>query len=382
MFAKIVHTRAGRPILKAKPDSTTFVWNRMASTQLHRNTFAVLLILITAAFLALLLPFFGAVFWAIVLGIVFAPLHARFLCRMPTHPTPAALATLLLCLLIVVLPLLLLTGALLRQASMLYHTVSTGNLDAGAYFAQIVQALPAWVVRLLERLGLGDFAAVRTTLSAASKSGAQLLAGQVVGVGQNALQFVAATGIMLYLLFFMLRDGEMLAAKIRLAVPLSHASKAALFATFVTVIRATVKGNVVVAASQGALGGTLFWFLGIQGALLWGVLMAFLSLVPAVGAALVWGPVALYYLATGAVGTGALVIGFGVLVIGLVDNLLRPILVGRDTHLPDYVVLLSSVGGIALFGLNGFVIGPVIAALFLSAWALFGGADAPTHPQD
>src|SRR5690606_11836287 len=113
--------------------------------------------------------------------------------------------------------------------------------------------------------------------------------------------------------------------------------------------------NIVVAATQGALGGFIFWVLGIDGALLWGVIMAFLSLLPAVGAAIIWAPVAVYFLVTGAYWDGAILILFGVLVIGLVDNILRPLLVGKDTKMPDYVVLISTLGGLATFGLNGFV---------------------------
>jgi predicted PurR-regulated permease PerM len=126
-----------------------------------------------------------------------------------------------------------------------------------------------------------------------------------------------------------------------------------------------------VAAIQGTLGGVIFSFLGIQGALLWGFVMAFLSLLPAIGAALIWAPVAIYFLLTGAIWQGITLIAFGVLVIGMVDNVLRPILVGQDTRIPDYVVLISTLGGMVLFGLNGFVIGPVIAALFIAAWDLF-----------
>jgi predicted PurR-regulated permease PerM len=137
------------------------------------------------------------------------------------------------------------------------------------------------------------------------------------------------------------------------------------------VIRATVKGNVLVAAAQGALGGLIFWFLGVQAPLLWAVVMAFLSLLPAIGAAVVWAPVAIYFLVTGSVWQGVVLIAFGVIVIGLVDNVLRPVLVGKDTKMPDYLVLLSTLGGMALFGLNGFVIGPVVAALFIACWDLF-----------
>ena len=126
----------------------------------------------------------------------------------------------------------------------------------------------------------------------------------------------------------------------------------------------------MVAAAQGMLGGFIFWVLGIQAPVLWGVLMAFLSLLPAVGAGLIWGPVAIYFLATGALWQAGVLTAFGVGVIGLVDNLLRPLLVGKDTKMPDYVVLISTLGGMTLFGINGFVIGPVIAALFMACWDL------------
>jgi predicted PurR-regulated permease PerM len=137
------------------------------------------------------------------------------------------------------------------------------------------------------------------------------------------------------------------------------------------VVRATVKGNVLVALVQGALGWLAFWFLDITGALLWGAVMALLSLLPAVGAALVWGPVVVYLLISGSIWPGLGLLAWGVVVIGLVDNVLRPILVGKETRLPDYVVLVATLGGLAVFGLNGFVIGPVIAAMFIVAWDIF-----------
>jgi predicted PurR-regulated permease PerM len=126
----------------------------------------------------------------------------------------------------------------------------------------------------------------------------------------------------------------------------------------------------------------IFWFLGVHAPVLWGTLMAFLSLLPAVGAAVVWVPVAVYFLATGAVWQGGVLIAFGVLVIGLVDNVLRQVLVGKDTKMPDYVVLVSTIGGMSLFGLNGFVIGPVIAAMFMAAWGIFVKArqETPAGP--
>ena len=178
--------------------------------------------------------------------------------------------------------------------------------------------------------------------------------------------------VMLYLLFFLLRDGKSLSAQAARAMPLKESHTSRLLAEFATVVRATVKGNVVVALVQGTLGGLAFWVLGINGALLWGAVMALLSLLPAVGAALVWGPVAVYLLSTGSIWPAIGLTAWGVLVIGLVDNVLRPIMVGKDTRLPDYLVLIATLGGLAVFGLNGFVIGPVIAAVFLATWDIFG----------
>jgi predicted PurR-regulated permease PerM len=170
------------------------------------------------------------------------------------------------------------------------------------------------------------------------------------------------------------------ADRIREAVPLEADRKSALFTRFADVVRATVKGGVLVAMAQGALGGLAFWFLGVHAPILWAVLMAFLSLLPAIGAGLVWIPVAIYFLATGAIWQGLGLIAYGVLVIGLVDNLLRPFLVGKGTKLPDYVVLISTLGGIEVFGLNGFVIGPLIAAIFMVSWEIFATSRRTTEP--
>ena len=206
----------------------------------------------------------------------------------------------------------------------------------------------------------------------------KLIAGKAVELGQNTLGFVVSFGIMLYLLFFLLRDGTRLAQRVRNAIPMEREHKQALADKFATVIRATVKGNLVVACAQGALGGLIFWILDIQGAVLWGVLMAFLSLLPAVGASLIWGPVSIYFMATGSVTQGLVLATYGVVVIGLVDNILRPILVGKDTKLPDYIVLITTLGGMSIFGLTGFVIGPAIAALFIACWEIF----SPQQPDE
>jgi predicted PurR-regulated permease PerM len=208
--------------------------------------------------------------------------------------------------------------------------------------------------------------------------GSQLLATTALNIGQNTLDFIFSLFVALYLLFFLLRDGAKLTVRISNAVPLPTDQQHELFARFATVIRATVKGNILVAVAQGALGGIIFWFLEIKAALLWGAVMAVLSLLPAIGAALVWLPAGLYLLVTGAFWQGAVLLAFGALVISSVDNLLRPVLVGADTKMPDYLILVSTLGGLAIFGINGLVIGPVIAALFIASWDLF---TAQRHSQ-
>jgi predicted PurR-regulated permease PerM len=347
---------------------------------LQQKVFLLLLTLVTLAFGWILLPYSGAVFWGVVLAILFAPLYRRLLTATKQKPTVAALLTLLSIVVMVILPLSLITASLVREAAAVYSMIGSGHIDFGAYFRQIIGALPQWLISLLERFDLTNLATLQQKLSAVAAEISQTAAKQVISIGSKTFDFLVSLTIMLYLLFFLLRDGNVLTARIRSAVPLSRKYKQRLFNNFTTVIRATVKGNVLVAIAQGALGGLIFWFLGVQAPLLWAVVMAFLSLLPAVGAAIVWAPVAVYFLVTGAVWQGVVLIAFGVLVIGLVDNVLRPVLVGKDTKMPDYVVLLSTIGGMALFGLTGFVIGPVIAALFIAAWDLFATAEE-FHPE-
>jgi predicted PurR-regulated permease PerM len=146
---------------------------------------------------------------------------------------------------------------------------------------------------------------------------------------------------------------------------------------FRAVVRAAVKGSLLIAGIQGLLGGIALWFLDVSGALLWAVVMAFLSLLPMVGAGLVWLPVAAYFFITGAWWQGFALVTYGVLVIGLADNLLRPVLVGKDAGMPDYVVMITTLGGMAVFGINGFIIGPTIAAMFIAVWHLAITAPMP-----
>jgi predicted PurR-regulated permease PerM len=338
---------------------------------LEDKTFSWLIIAVSLAFAWILWPFYGAVLWATIVAILFAPVYRRLSRSMRQRRTLAALATVLIILVMVILPLTLIAASLAQEAYGVYERIQSGELNFGRYFQQAFGALPAWAATLLDRFGLTNLGAVQERLSAGLIRASQFLAARAINIGQNTFDFIVNLFLMLYLLFFLLRDGDELSRRIREAIPLREEQRRALFSKFTVVIRATVKGSIVVAVVQGALGGLIFWFLGIHAPLLWAVLMAFLSLLPAIGTALIWLPVAGYFLATGAVWQGIVLIAYGVFVIGLVDNVLRPVLVGNDTKMPDYVVLISTLGGIATLGLNGFVIGPVIAAIFMAVWDIF-----------
>ena len=272
--------------------------------KIENQSFLLLLVAVTLGFGWVLLPFYGAILWAIVVAVIFAPLNRRLQSRMRGGPNLAAAATVLIVLAMVILPLGLITASLLQEASTLFAKVQSGEYNFAAYTERVFAALPAWMTGLLDRFNLTDLGKVRDSLAAGLVKGGQAVAPQALSIGMNTFEFIVGLGIMLYLLFFLLRDGQVLARRIKQAVPLRADQKTALFGRFADVVRATVKGSILVAIAQGALGGLAFWFLGIHAALLWGVLMAFLSLVPAIGAGLVWVPVAIYFFATGAVWQG------------------------------------------------------------------------------
>ena len=330
-----------------------------------------LLLVVSLAMGYILLPFYGAIMWGSITALLFAPFNRWLLPRVKGRPNVSAILTLLIVLIvlvIVILPLALIAASLVREAAGIYLRLQTGELNPALFFHGVFDALPEWVTVVLDRFGLVSFKTLQIRLTAALTQGAQFIATQTFFIGQNTFEFVASVFITLYLAFFLIRDGNAVLHSVWQAVPLAEVHKQVLLEKFTTVVRATVKGNLLVAAIQGALGGLGFWYLGVGAAVLWAVLMAFLSLLPAIGAGLVWVPVAIYFLLAGAVWKSVVLVAYGVLVIGLVDNLLRPVLVGKDTRMPDYVVMITTLGGMAVFGINGFVLGPVIAAMFIAVW--------------
>jgi predicted PurR-regulated permease PerM len=336
---------------------------------IEKRTFIGVLITLSLLFVLLLLPFWSAIFWAGIMALLFNPLQRRLNRSFGDRPSLAAFCTLLTGFVLVVMPVIAVAFGFVRQGAQLYQLIESQQLNPQDILDRIGNAVPL-LPDLLTRLGI-DTGSIRNILSESAIGLSRILSQQALNWGRNALMFTLSLGLMLYLSFFLLRDGESIVNWMRNAIPLSFERRQLLFQKFAEVARATVKGNLVVAMVQGALGGLIFWLLDLPAALLLSVVMAFLSLVPAVGASLVWLPMAIYLYATGEWQKASILIAYGAIIIGLADNVLRPILVGRDTKLPDYIVLFSTLGGISMLGINGFVIGPLIAALFLSFWTIF-----------
>lgn len=337
--------------------------------KLETRTFLAMLVGVSLAFVFLMKPFFGPIFWAIAIALIFYPFQKMLVRKLGDRPNTNALITLIICMIIVVIPILVLVTSLVAEGVSVYQQIQDGEIRPGEYIDQVNKSFPA-IQAFLAQFDI-SFSELRDRAVSIFVGGSQFLGKQALGVGQNTFQFFLGLALMLYLAFFLLRDGNKLIELIIQALPLGDERERLLFAKFAEVTRATVKGNLLIAVVQGALGGIIFWVLGIQGAVLWGVVMAIVSLIPAVGAALVWVPAAIYLAAIGDVTEALILTAYGLVVIGLSDNLLRPLLVGRDTKLPDYIVLLSTLGGIAMFGINGFVMGPLVAALFISVWGIF-----------
>jgi predicted PurR-regulated permease PerM len=281
----------------------------------------------------------------------------------------AAIATLLVLLVLVMAPLLAVLGAGANEALRVTETIRPRLqqlVDQPGEFDSRLRALPGY-----DRI---------------EPYRAQILtkAGELVG-STSAFLFAAlsattrATGlfffhlfVMLYTMFFFLTGGPGLLRGILAYLPLTEADKQRMVGKFVSVTRATLKGTILIGVAQGLLGGLAFWAVGIDGAIFWGTVMTVLSIVPGIGGALVWVPAAIILIATGEVWRGIAIVLFCALVVGSVDNVLRTRLVGQDTKLHELLIFFSTLGGLMFFGAMGFILGPILAALFVTVWEMFG----------
>ncbi len=354
------------------------------STRFEDRAFLLLLAATSILFFWMLGPFFNIIFWAVVIGLLSRPLFV-FLLRRGLGPTSASLLCVLTSLVVIVVPCVYLFYTCAHEISQLYTRL---NGDAHA-LSDIVERLRQAVPGALEWLGRFGYTpdGIKAKLSEQAVKVSGILASNTVALGSITVNLVVDMAMMLYLAFFLVRDGERFRALLIRALPFGDHREELLFRKFAEVLRATIKGSVLVAMAQGALGGIIFALLDIRAPVLWGVVMSLLSLIPLVGAGLVWVPVAVYLLLTGDIVSGLVLMAYGVFVIGLADNVLRPLLVGRDTKLPDFMVLLSTLGGFMMFGMDGFVSGPLLAVFFVTVWQIFmdefaQGRQAPAEQQE
>jgi predicted PurR-regulated permease PerM len=269
----------------------------------------------------------------------------------------------------VVTPLILFTGIVVTQALTIGQSVApwvNEHLQQPSDLDQLLEKVPFWDKLEPHR------DQVATKLGELAGAVSAFLVSSLSAATRGTVDFLFNLFIMLYSMFFFLVHGRSVLDGVRRYIPLAEEDTTLLLDKFVSVSRATLKGTLIVGIVQGALAGLAFWVVGISGAAFWATIMAVLSIIPGVGTALVWVPAVVYLLAVGRVAAAVGLLLWCGIVVGTADNFLRPILVGKDTQMPDLLIMLSTFGGLMLFGAVGFVIGPVIAALLLAVWRIYG----------
>ena len=333
-----------------------------------KNVFIILLAITTLLFAVLIIDFILAIFWAIVLAILFSPIN-QYIEEKFNKPTLSSLFTIIFIFIVVLIPCFFILTAVANETLIIVKAIETGEINLEKFLISTSQLLPTLTERI-NGLGYSTNTLIEQLNNIALET-SQYALSLVMNTGENILRFLLSAFVMIYLLFFFLKDGDLIIAKCIDVFPLDDDQEIFLIEKFNNVTKSTVKGTIVVGVVQGIIGGIIFALLDIQAAVLWGVLMAFFSIVPTIGTAIIWFPAACLLFFSGAWLKALILLLIGFFVIGLIDNFLRPYLVGKETKLPDYMILLTTLGGVSLVGLSGFIIGPIIAALFLTLWSLF-----------
>jgi predicted PurR-regulated permease PerM len=323
----------------------------------------------------ILLPFLNVLLWAVVLAVVFAPVHAR-IARRIARPTPAAALSTLLVVVTILVPVTFITIAVVNEARGLAASLGAHEgpwLDPNSPWLGPVTRWLAQYVNV-DQLQSPEF--IRDKLQALSGS----LAVGTLGIVGGVLAAVVQMFLVIFTLFYLFRDGAAISRAAAELVPLEEQQIVGVVSRTRDVIAASVYGVVMISAIQGALGFFIFWTLGLPSALLWGVVMFFLSMIPMAGAFLVWAPAAIYLAATGTWGKALILVIWGVLVVGSIDNVLSPRLVGRRASMHELLIFFSVLGGIQLFGVLGVVLGPVVIAVTLALVDIMRATNAPRAP--
>ena len=341
----------------------------MNSIKANQLILLFLLLFLSAIFFAMIRFFLMAIVLAALFSALAMPVFNRFERWFRGRKSMSASMTILTLLLIVFLPFAALLGIVAKQAIRISRIavpwVQQQILEPGA-FDQQLRMLSFYPELQLYRTEIfqkaGEFA---------SSTGSMLF-NTISSVTYSAVNDLFMLFIFLYTMFFFLRDGKQLLAQLLSYLPLTQTDQNRLLGKFISVTRATIKGTMVVGAVQGSLAGLALHFAGIDSALFWGTIMSVLSVLPVLGSALVWIPAVIYLAATGQYPQAIGVLLFCSIVVGQIDNILRPMLIGRDTQMPELLIFFGTLGGIGLFGVFGFILGPIVAALFMTIWEMYG----------
>ncbi|MBT3817275.1 MAG: AI-2E family transporter [Candidatus Magasanikbacteria bacterium] len=327
--------------------------------------FFSLLILLGLLSLYVIRPFAYPIFWAAVVAVMFYPVY-MWVDKHIKLPTVSSVITVILVIVILFLPLMLISVLLVQQSADLYQQVSTGD------FTSTVEGVSTQIESSQLAPVFEKFKTEWTSYAAsAAKTMSVFIFDNIKNITQNSIKFIFLSALMLYSLYFFLKDGKRILETFMHLSPLGDNYEIMLYRRFTSTARATLKSTLILGGIQGILGGILFALTGVQGAFIWGVIMTVLSIIPAFGSFLVWLPAGIIMLTLGFVWQGIAILLVGAIIISNVDNILRPIMVGKDTQMHPLLVLFSTLGGIFFFGISGFIIGPVIISLFLAVLSIY-----------
>ena len=338
-----------------------------------RTAFVLLLVLaVTLLFLAVAWPFLKPLLLGALLAGLFHPLYRWVTRLLRGRRALAAALTLFLLFILVAGPISAFIGVVVQQAIAVSNDAipwvqeHLGSASAFNAHDWLVRRFPSLAAYVPQQEQLADNAA-----RVAKAVGAFLVAGATQLTAGTAT-FLLNLFVMLYAMFFFMRDGRTILEKIFYYIPLDHEDETMLLERLTSVTRATIKVTLVIGLIQGTLAGIGFWVAGLDGAAFWGTIMTVLSVVPGIGAALVWVPAVIYLFVVGQTWAALLLFLWCAAVVGTVDNLLRPMLVGKDAKMPDLLILVGTLGGLFLVGPLGFIIGPLVCGLFLTVWEIYG----------
>ena len=328
----------------------------------------------------ILQPFVDVLLWATVLVVVFRPAHRRLLARFG-HPGWTATVSTLLVIVTILGPVTLITLAVANEVRDFARTLEANPVRLLDFDSPLFGPLLRWMDQYVDIERYQNPAFVRERLE--SWTGA--LANRTLGVVGGAVSVVVQTFLVIFTMFYLFRDGDAIRKAATDMLPLERSQMRDVLGRTREVIGATVYGVIVIALIQGVLGGAIFWTLGLPSPLLWGVVMFFLSMIPMAGAFLVWAPAAVFLALTGEWIRAGLLVAWGVLVVGSIDNFLSPRLVGKRTRLHELLVFFSVLGGLEVFGVLGLVLGPVVVAITLALIEMVRQANRPaaeTLPEE